>query len=391
MFCTNIVLKVASLCNLNCTYCYVYNKGDESYKRQPKIMSEIVVEETLKNIKRHCEKFDIKNFLIVFHGGEPLLTGIEFYNKFIKKYEEIFNDSVIKIDFALQTNGVLLTEEIVSTFKKLNIIPGISLDGTPESNNKNRIYHNGKGSYNDILNGFNLVKKIFGNGYANCLCVVDINENPKEVYSHFKKIGVNEVNLLFPDNNFESKTNNNEDFYNWLINIFEIWYSDADNNKPQIKLFSDLIGLILGEPYCGNEMYGKRENSTLVVETNGSIETVDTLKVCGNGFTNTNINVFKNELNDIYKLNALSRKYYYSHNDISQKCVSCELVEVCGGGFLAHRYSSLNGFDNPSVYCLELAKLICYIQNRLYSDLPIELQNEIEKINYDDIKEFNEN
>ena len=51
MFCTNIVLKVASLCNLNCTYCYVYNKGDESYKRQPKIMSEIVVEETLKNIK----------------------------------------------------------------------------------------------------------------------------------------------------------------------------------------------------------------------------------------------------------------------------------------------------------------------------------------------------
>jgi len=43
------------------------------------------------------------------------------------------------------------------------------------------------------------------------------------------------------------------------------------------------------------------------------------------------------------------------------------------------------------VYCLELAKLICYIQNRLYSDLPIELQNEIEKINYDDIKEFIEN
>ena len=67
------------------------------------------------------------------------------------------------------------------------------------------------------------------------------------------------------------------------------------------------------------------------------------------------------------------------------------MVEVCGGGFLAHRYSSLNGFDNPSVYCLELAKLICYIQNRLYSDLPIELQNEIEKINYDDIKEFIEN
>ena len=53
MFCTNIVLKVASLCNLNCTYCYVYNKGDESYKRQPKIMSEIVVEETLKNIKTY--------------------------------------------------------------------------------------------------------------------------------------------------------------------------------------------------------------------------------------------------------------------------------------------------------------------------------------------------
>ena len=46
MYTTNLVVKVASRCNLNCTYCYVYNMGDNSYKLQPKFMSI----ETIKKI-----------------------------------------------------------------------------------------------------------------------------------------------------------------------------------------------------------------------------------------------------------------------------------------------------------------------------------------------------
>ena len=34
-----VLLKVASRCNLNCTYCYVYNKGDTTWQGMPAQMS----------------------------------------------------------------------------------------------------------------------------------------------------------------------------------------------------------------------------------------------------------------------------------------------------------------------------------------------------------------
>ena len=54
----------------------------------------------------------------------------------------------------MQTNGVLLDYNLAVELKKLKIQVGISIDGTEGSNNKNRIYHNNKGSYTEIINCF---------------------------------------------------------------------------------------------------------------------------------------------------------------------------------------------------------------------------------------------
>ncbi|WP_431243753.1 4Fe-4S cluster-binding domain-containing protein [Flavobacterium sp. P21] len=83
MYTSNLVIKVASLCNLNCNYCYVYNMGDKSYKKQPKFMSQEIVEAILTKVKKNCLENNLESFLIIFHGGEPLLTGIDFYVNFI--------------------------------------------------------------------------------------------------------------------------------------------------------------------------------------------------------------------------------------------------------------------------------------------------------------------
>jgi uncharacterized protein len=388
MICTSIVLKVASRCNLNCTYCYVYNKGNDNYKLQPKIMKKETVIKLLEKIKEHCQKYKLDSFLIVFHGGEPLLAGIDFFNTFVELYKNIYQDSDITLKFTMQSNGVLLNDELTKNLKNLNIQIGISIDGTKKSNNDNRIFHNGNGSYTDILNGFNSVKKIFGSSYANCLCVIDVNEKPIEVYEHFKKIEVNNLNLLFPDFTIDDKQNGIEipNLGEWLIEMYDIW--DADRTINKISPFAEITGLILGIEECGSEAIGKRENKTIVIETNGNIEAVDTLKICENNFTKTTLNIFNNNLNDIYSSNSLATEYYLSHENLCKKCSNCDLEEICGGGFIAHRYSSINRFDNPTVYCEDLAKLICHIQNKLYEDLPENIASKIEKLNYNEIYEY---
>lgn len=386
MFTSNLVIKVASLCNLNCTYCYVYNMGDFSYKKQPKFMSQDVIESMLFKIKKNCIENNLKEFFIVFHGGEPLLAGIDFYTNFIKTQKKIIPHNIF-IEYSMQSNGTLLTEECAKASKELDIQIGVSIDGSPSSNNTNRIYHNGKGSYDDIVRGFRIIKKIYGDEMANCLYVIDTTQKASEVYNHFKGLGANSVHFLFQDFNYiKSVQDEVPKVGKWLIEMFDIWYNDIDINKPNVRPLTDLIALIFGQSK-GTEMFGSSINQTLVVETNGSIETVDTLKICGDGFTNTNFNVLKDDLNTIYKESKLAKKYYYSHENLCDICQNCPIEPVCGGGYLGHRFAVNNRFDNPSIYCKEIIELVCHIQNEILKDISDEIIKDlgIEHLNFKSI------
>ena len=113
----------------------------------------------------------------------------------------------------------------------------------------------------------------------------------------------------------------------------------------------------------------------LVVETNGGIEAVDVLKVCGDGFTKGAANVLTHEFEDAFEEDLITM-YEQSHRMLCGKCLACPIKNICGGGYLPHRYSSKNGFNNPSIYCKDLLKLIAHIQNRLLDTLPSDFLNE---------------
>lgn len=386
MITNNLVVKVASRCNLNCNYCYVYNMGDTSYKLQPKFMTQNVIESLLLRIKDNCIKNNLNEFLIVFHGGEPLLTGIGFYENFIKTQKKIIPKE-IRIDYAMQSNGTLLNDEIALNLKKLNIQVGISIDGTSKSNSINRVGHKGESMYLQIVNGFNSIKNVFGNDFANCLCVIDVSDDPKDVYQHFKKLEANNVHFLFQDFNYiNSDRDDVPKIGKWLVEMFDLWIDDKELKKPNVRPFSDLINLIFG--FGGeSEIFGCGINKTLVIETDGSIETVDTLKTCGDGFTKTCFNVLNDDLNIIYKHSELARLYYYSHDKLCETCEVCLLKPICGGGFIGHRYSLKNNFNNPSIYCKEIIQIICHIQNELLKRLSKEVLQKLklENLNYNEI------
>ena len=102
----------------------------------------------------------------------------------------------------MQTNGVLLDDEWINYLLEKKINVGISLDSTKESNDKYRVFHNGKSSYTEILDGFELLKKK-SNSTPGLLSVIDIDEDPNKVYEHYKSIGANYINLLFPDETYD--------------------------------------------------------------------------------------------------------------------------------------------------------------------------------------------
>jgi len=134
----NFIFKITSICNLNCSYCYMFNMGDDSYLRKSKIMPFEIAEKGLQEIIEYAQRNDTKSAKIVLHGGEPLLAGKEWIEKFISKAKELTPDN-IHVEIAIQTNGTLLNQEWIEYFNKHDVGVGISIDGPQEFNDRYRV------------------------------------------------------------------------------------------------------------------------------------------------------------------------------------------------------------------------------------------------------------
>ncbi len=395
--CVSAVVKIASRCNLNCTYCYMYNLGDETYKQQPKFMDRGVQQALFQKVKNHCLRHDIEQFQFILHGGEPMLAGKEFFRNFFDDAKAILEPD-IKIVFSMQTNALLLSTEWCNLLSEYNVSIGISLDGTREANDRYRIDHAGRGSYDRIIKGLKITQEheFYAGKRLGLLSVLNIESDPIECYEHFKELKAPAISFLLPDNNFDLPpplpksgplADSETPYGDWLIQVFDRWIEDG-KDKPGIGLFERIMGQIIGGQINSDSLGGRR-NEILVIETNGGIESVDVLKICGNGFTKNSANVLSHELDDALQTD-LAKLYHLSHEWISAQCRSCPVQHLCGGGYIPHRYSSERGFDNPSVYCKDLLKLITHIQNAVLGLLPAEVLEDtgVTLLTYEDAQQI---
>jgi uncharacterized protein len=366
-----LVLKVASRCNLNCEYCYMYNLGDKTYKLQPKIMSEAIVNDVLNNVRTYLTKSRSKTFTFIFHGGEPLLVGCDFYRNFVRKVKDLL-PTHIQIEYIIQTNGVLLTQDWCRVLGDLGIKIGISLDGLTEESNSYRLDHQGKSSLSATLNGIrNAQISRYLKYLPGILSVINVKVNPEELYERYKLLKVRHINFLLPDGTHDNLPKGFDfaktKYANWLISLFDVWFIDRDPQKPQITIFNQILHRILGGD-SEFEYFGGGQDINLIIETNGDIEPQDSLKACGEGFTKTNLNIQHHTLEDSLQ-QPLIQFCIESPQNLCEQCKQCSVVEVCQGGFITHRYSAENGFLNPSIYCGDLERIILYIASTLQEAL----------------------
>ncbi len=375
--CTIAVIKVASRCNLNCSYCYMYNMGDNTYRNQPKFIEQGTAEQIIERIAEHCEEHKVPDFMFVLHGGEPLLASKDWYRHFVNYARKVFEPLESVPSFALQTNGVLLDDEWCELFMELGIAIGISLDGTRKDHDHYRKDHAGRGSYEKVLQGIEVTKRVMG--HASIIAVININSDPDETYHHLSNMGVSNIHLLLPDANYDKPPPQREgtapedaqdQYADWLIRMFDLWMEDPNEKKPGIRMFTQLLRMLWGARTTSDSL-GTERNEVIVIETNGDYESLDSLKICGEGFTKADANVADTTLNEALN-SELARMYHLSHENLCPQCAACDIHELCGGGNLPHRYHNNNGFDNPTVYCRTQARLITHIQNRWVNGMPAE-------------------
>jgi uncharacterized protein len=93
-----------------------------------------------------------KEVSVIFFGGEPLLE-MELMERVVPYIREKEGETSKKASLSLSTNGLLLTRETVDFLVKNRIGCQVSLDGPPEIHDRNRIFPDGRGSYEQVLSG----------------------------------------------------------------------------------------------------------------------------------------------------------------------------------------------------------------------------------------------
>lgn len=167
-------------CNLRCSYCYYLEKRD-LYQGSSQLMSDDTLE---LFIKEYIEAQTTPEVMFIWHGGEPLLRPIAFYQRALELQQRYAKGR--KIDNCIQTNATLLTDEWCKFLQKNNFLVGVSIDGPRHMHDALRKRAQGVGSYSDVIHGIRLLAKyhIEWNAMAT---VNAINvEHPMEFYHFFR-------------------------------------------------------------------------------------------------------------------------------------------------------------------------------------------------------------
>lgn len=359
-----VIIKPTNACNLRCSYCY--NSYDQYSSHKMTV-----------SIYRHFVELLSKEYArvqIIWHGGEPLLMGIPFYEECFTIQSTLTGSEGTVFSNAIQTNATLVDKDWCDFIKANSIKVGISFDGPPFG-------LSGRGGSEKALQAITLLKKEKIN-FGAIAVINSININHiDQIYDFFvsENIPVN-LNCVFDAgkvaNSNKSLLISEQEYIDAFSRVFMRWFSSDKKGRLKINPFDNISHALSGEPKtCETTgcMY-----RFLAIDSNGS------LYPCGR-FSPESISLGHihdyNRIWDIFDCEAYS--------DLVKKAIirrkkckeSCEIYPYCNGGCNADAMFSGDVTSNGYLQCVCYKKLLLYIKQYYAiikrSVLQVEQGNEI--------------
>jgi uncharacterized protein len=379
------LLKIHSLCNLSCDYCYVYFAADQSWRNRPASMSLDTLRQAMDRIADHAAEHRLPMVRIILHGGEPLLVGKAHLSETLTVIADRLA-TVAEVRCTMQSNGTLLDEEFLALLRHHRVGVSVSLDGSPAGHDRHRRSANGRPSHARVDAALRLLNTPrHSELFRGLLCTVDLASDPVETYEALLAFGPPRVDFLLPHGTWEHPPPGLEHrvapapgppllvspdgptpYAEWLITAFDRWF-DAPRKETRVRMFEEIASGVLGGPVHA-EGLGLGPADLVVVEADGSMEHSDSLKVVAEGAPETGLDVFRHSFSEALATRTM-RDRQAGLLGLGAVCRGCTLAEVCGGGLYAHRHHLPTGFANQSVYCFDLAALITHVGSRIRTEM----------------------
>ncbi|WP_374620037.1 radical SAM protein [Pandoraea sp.] len=277
-----VILKLAERCNIDCKYCYFFNKENKDYASNPPYMSSETARQFVKFLRSSAPNFKETTFQIDLHGGEPLMMKRERFEEIVTILKHGLSDAAA-VQFTVQTNALLIDEEWLALLSRLNVYVGVSIDGPKSYHDENRVDKNGAGTYDRTVEKIALIKqaadagKIPGYG---AICVMNPKFDARLVYETLTRtLGITNLQFLLPDESHDSvKASDVAALKRFNEALFQCWAED-DRGTVRIRSIDRMLDAILADEKRKAEIWSEAKQSIVfTLSSGGDIGHDDTLR-----------------------------------------------------------------------------------------------------------------
>ena len=342
-----LIFKETEACNSNCIYC------DVIARKKPKTISMQRVEKVFGYINEYLEKYPNEQFSIVWHGGEPLVVGVEFYREVLRIEDRLCPNTKHRINHDIQSNLTLLTQEMVDVMKQM----GMKRVGTSYEPHKG-IRGFGKERDSDAYNrlffrGIELLEKTDMSWGFIYVVTKNVIDKPLEIFRLLTNFKVKGGFQLHPVYSYKNEDINNvgitaKEFADFLGAIFKEWWPRRERYPYVEPFFSYLNHYTSGGPVCCSES-GQCAYSHIYIGPEGEYSHCgrssdwDVFEV-GNIDNMSIVQAFKQS----YRKELASRSEYLQNND----CKGCPYFKMCHGGCPLDGWNITDSILSKTEWCV---------------------------------------
>ena len=351
---TTMIKPVGSACNLDCDYCYYLGKAALYEGRQPKMSDELLE----RYISQYIEAVQVPVVTFCWHGGEPLLAGIDFYEKAVALQNKYRGNK--QIENSLQTNGLLVNADWCDFFRRNNFLIGLSLDGPKDIHDAYRRDRGGHPTFDRVMKALEMMA-VSGVEYNTLSTINDrCAGQGKRVYDFMRSVSrymqfLPVVEMVAPsakgpDTPRESRpmivppstpgatialwSITPKAFGRFMCDVFDEWVIN-DVGERFVQLFDITLAQWYGVqpslcafcPTCGDG---------LVVEHNGDVYMCDHFVYPEYRLGN----IGEEHLRDMQRKPELFRFGLEKRNSLPTDCRKCEYLFACRGECPKHRFAT---------------------------------------------------
>jgi len=293
-------------CNFKCWYCY------ETHIKSSKMSDEIIVKTRELIVKNVVKNKKVQRFILSWFGGEPLLYFEKTVLPILSFAHKISSDRDVQFYCDFTTNGYLINEEMIESFKKYGVSSfQITLDGNEEKHNKVRFVSKSRGSYKEIIHNIKL------------LCT---NQFKVAVRINYTKDNLDGLELI--KNDFDKFTLEERKYM--TFSFHRVWQETLDCKDNLEVVTQNLLssGFNVATDYSTdtvrNSCYADRKNQ-VTLNYNGEI-----FKCTARDFTSENK---EGILKDGGEIDWNERFQERMNSKFKNKpCLSCQILPICNGG-----------------------------------------------------------